>query len=151
MTKPTHTWVLAANAGRAVIMSTEPARKHRRWHLVQSFEHPESREMNAELETDRPGRTMQGGTERHAGLEHTSPKETEARRFAHELAAALLEGRRTAQFDQLVLTAAPRFLGLLRAELAPQVLECVTTSVDKDYTHLSPDQLQDQLAGFVGV
>ncbi len=148
---PSHTWILVANAARALILETEPTRKHRRWQIVQSFEHPESREHVAELESDRPGLTMQGGTERRAALEHTSPKETEARHFAAEIARTLTEGRRTARFDALVLTAAPRFLGLLRAELPESVTERVRTTLDKDYTHLAPEQLQAQLGEFVGL
>lgn len=62
-----------------------------------------------------------------------------------------MEGRRTARFDTLVLTAAPRFLGLLRAELPESVTERITTTLDKDYTHLDPELIQAQLGEYVGL
>jgi protein required for attachment to host cells len=53
-----------------------------------------------------------------------------ARRVAEFLRGALNEGR----FDELHIAAAPRFLGLLRKALDPQVAKRVVQSLDKDWT-----------------
>lgn len=55
-----------------------------------------------------------------------------ARRVATHLEAAMHGGR----FDELRLVAAPRFLGLLRKQLHPEVAKRVRESLDKDLVHM---------------
>ena len=150
MRKDTHsnTWIVVANSARAVVLRTEPARKHRRWHVVSTLAHGESREHGIDLETDKAGEVMHFGTGRSA-LEHTPVKETEAKKFAGELSQMLEAAHNADSFDRVVLAASPLFLGYLRAALTPGVEPCVTGSMDKDYTHLPPAGIQEQLIGLV--
>ena len=148
----THTWILAANAARAVVMDTETARKMRRWHLVETLVHPESREHGMDLGTDRPGvMLMSASSGRRSALEHTPIKETEARHFAAEVATYLDRAHTEGRYGRLVLSAGPHFLGMLREHLSPAVTGALQATVDRDYTHLDPEQLHAQLVEFVGV
>ncbi|NUZ05819.1 host attachment protein [Piscinibacter koreensis] len=59
----------------------------------------------------------------------------EAQGFARRVAQHLAEALQRKRFDELRLVAAPRFLGLLRKELSPQVGALVTQEVNKDLIH----------------
>ena len=52
------------------------------------------------------------------------------------MADRLAEAWQQKRFDDLKLAAAPRFLGLLRKSLSPQVAQLVSESLDKDLVHL---------------
>jgi len=49
--------------------------------------------------------------------------------------------KRANRFDELTLAAAPRFLGLLRKSLSPQVTKLVVKQLDKDLIHESMGDL----------
>lgn len=52
------------------------------------------------------------------------------------MAAHLEAAWHRSEFDELRLVAAPRFLGLLRKQLHPEVAKRVTESLDKDLVHM---------------
>jgi protein required for attachment to host cells len=66
-----------------------------------------------------------------------------ARRVAERLGRAQTEGR----FQQLTIAAAPRFLGLLRQQLAPQVTGLIKQEVDKDLVHENREDLARRFLG----
>jgi protein required for attachment to host cells len=143
------TWILIADASRARLFST--AGKQQPWSLVREFSHPESAAKVSDIMADKAGRVQQrvaSGT--RSGMEApTSPKETEARRFAHELATELQRSHGRNSYARLVLVAPPQFLGLLRAELSAPVMKCVVSTVDKDLTQVNdrelPQRLRDEI------
>ena len=63
------------------------------------------------------------------------------RRVAQRLTEAFHQHR----FDELRIAAAPRFLGLLRKTLDPQVAHMVTDTVNKDLVHMTNRELTEQL------
>ena len=73
------------------------------------------------------------------------PKDQEAVRFAEQLAARLNDARAAGEFDQVILVAGPRFLGLLRERLGPQVENVVASTVDKDLAKLSLPEVRRRL------
>ena len=142
---PNSTWILVADASRARLFSTTG--KLQPWSLVREFSHPESAAKVSEIMADKAGRVQQrtaSGT--RSGMEApTSPKETEAKRFAHELAETLELGHARNQFSRLVLVAPPQFLGLLRSNLNGPVGKLVVSTVDKDLTPIHERELPDRL------
>ena len=66
----------------------------------------------------------------------TDPKETEAAKFARQLAEVLKQGLEAHHYESLELMAPAHFLGLLRKSLDQQVSKRVTASFDQDFTGL---------------
>ena len=144
-----NTWVLVADASRARLFVTDG--RVAPWALRKEFAHPASAAKVSEIMADKAGRVQQRvATGKRSAVESpTSPKETEAKRFAHELAAELEREHGRNSFSRLVLVAAPQFLGLLRGSLSAPVMKCVVATVHKDLTHLVerelPERLRDEL------
>lgn len=152
------TWILVADASRARLFSKDRIAKNG-LHELKVYSHPESRAKNLELVTDRPGRMAQssagnghgpgagGAHGARSGMEpDMTPKEVEHELFARELCADLLRGLSDHAYDDLVLVANPQFLGTLRQVVDTQVQKRVSATVDKDYTMLKPQELEEHLA-----
>jgi protein required for attachment to host cells len=69
----------------------------------------------------------------------------EAERFARRVATTLTERRQQRRFNRLRIVAAPRFLGLLRAQLDATVTDTLADDLDKDLTHLNTTELTRRL------
>ena len=128
---PTHAWILVADSARARVFSVDSAIGP--LEPIEQLVHPESRLHDRDMKSDRPGRVFDShGEGRHSTGKAVSPKEQEALRFAGEIASYLERGRVNGGFRRLVIVADPRFLGSLRATLAPEVKKLVTLEVNKD-------------------
>ena len=144
MAKP-KTWILVADAGRARIFEASgsadaPLGAERR-SLAAAV--PPSREIGS----DRPGRSFDSGGEgRHAMEPPTDPQRHAKAEFAREVVQALDSARKQGDFDDLVVAAAPGFLGDLRALMPDPLRACVRREINKDYTTLEDPDLQRHLA-----
>jgi protein required for attachment to host cells len=147
-------WILVCDASRARIFTDAPRR--RGLSLLESFEHPEGREHTRDLVTDANGRKPVGGLRGingHAGAAYgrpgaepdTTPKDVEAQKFARSLAEVLEKAIDAHRYDALVITAPPRFLGLLRETICEKVRRRVTQTLDKDLSLLPPHDLEKRL------
>lgn len=137
MDKPRKTFVLVADASRArLYQRPDNASK---LVLLEEFDHPEGRAKARDLMADKPGRTFASGpVEARSAKEYrTDPKEVEAEKFARELGRRLADHFDAHAFDDLVIAAPPKFLGLLRATLGTHhdhVSDRVVSWHEKDYT-----------------
>ncbi|MGH8259746.1 MAG: host attachment protein, partial [Steroidobacteraceae bacterium] len=111
---------------------------------------PKAHLHDRELVSDRPGRIFdhasgpgrRGATARHATGSERTPRKIEAQRFARKIIAALVKARRREEFEWLVVMAAPRFLGLLRAAMPAQLRSSVAAEIAKDLVHEPPAAVQ---------
>jgi protein required for attachment to host cells len=145
------TWVMVADAGRARVFESAGAGQPLR--EVAGFVHERSRVKRRDILTDRPGRVRPGtifGPDATAMPPHTDPKETEAARFAHDLAEEMRRARDRDGYEHLVVVAPPHFLGLLRASLHGQLGKCHISTIDGDYTLLAEPDLRSRLAEALG-
>jgi protein required for attachment to host cells len=124
-------WIVVAHsAGAKIYASDEAGREPVIW---RTLEHPESRTKDIDLVADRPGRTFDSaGQGRHAMATRHSPKDRESAIFAHEIGELLEYGRTRSLYDELVLVAAPDFLGQLRGTLNDEVRKCVIAEIGKN-------------------
>jgi protein required for attachment to host cells len=76
---------------------------------------------------------------------HQTPTEHQAELFARDIAAVLSGHFATGGFHHVVLIASPEFLGLLRKVLDANLANLVRLEIDKDYTHMTPQELRDVL------
>lgn len=125
--------------------------------LVQSLSHPEGRKLNADIDSDRSGRTFnKADRSSSGGAGHSMGKEVvahdqEAIVFARKLAATLHDGRVHQAFERIVLVAEPRFLGMLREALDPTTSKLVADVVNKDLDHVAAQNLAPHLASVLAV
>lgn len=107
----------------------------------------------AETEQDRLGATSAtksahntGGAAPNKTYEpHQTPVEHETEAFARSVSTFLLQGHHEGRFQNLSLIASPQFLGVLRRLLDPKLKSVVGLEINKDYTHCTPVQLQEQI------
>jgi protein required for attachment to host cells len=150
MTKQFPIWVLLSDSTRARILTVAGPEQP----LVEQLAliHPASRARESEIYSDRPGRVAQAHVGPHPGhgsrsaMEPgTSAKEVEHQRFARQVAEELQQGSNEHAYARLVVVSSPAFLGLLRKELSPQVSQRISVTLDKDYTHLALNELEERL------
>jgi protein required for attachment to host cells len=128
------TWVVVAHQTGARFMEHRPG-FGRHLTLVHEIEHPDGRKKNKDIDSDRAGESFTGARE-SGGLramhhEHSAHDHV-IERFAKELASQLARGRAEGRFDDLILVAEPKFLGLLREALDSTTTRHVVSSVTKD-------------------
>ena len=134
------TRVIVADNARARIFASHSVINHLQ--ETEGFVHPEARLSNQELVGDSSGKSV----DQHGSLDPpTSPKVQEAQGFAKMLAGHLRELHNQQHFEQLILIAPPRFLGMLRKELHTPLDQLVTLAIDKDLTHASVEELIDYI------
>lgn len=141
------TWILVSNASLGRIFINKGPNKG--LEMVEEFEHPQSREKNANLVSDRPGHNPGAGNGHGSFVPATMPKEHEADVFALELARVLDAGRVGNKFARLVLVAPPAFLGQLNRRMSDTLKSLVTDRLEKDYTRATDKELAQYLAACV--
>lgn len=140
---PQTTWILVANASTAKLYANQGPKKGLT--LVREMEHPESRQKNIDLVTDRPGHMQSSGTGHGSRQPPTEPKQNEARHFAQELARELNHGRATNQYARAIIVAPPAFMGLVNALLDAPTAQVVSDRFEKDYTRATVKDLTAHL------
>ncbi len=125
-------WVIVADESAATIY----ARKSQHGPLTELFQlaNETGRKKIGELISDRGGRSFDShGQGRHTMVkEQTGPKKRASVAFAKDIASRINNAVRDGSCDEIVLIAAPRFLGVLRdaLEKAGNVIPAVT--IDKE-------------------
>jgi protein required for attachment to host cells len=129
-------WILVANAARGTLYRSDA--QLGKLTEVRGFQHPESRVKVSDLLSDDRGRTRAGPNGNHSALDaHTDPRRNEAAEFARELGETLRAGRVRNAYDEVLVVAPPRFLGLLRDELDPETARTVTQEIGHDWTSVA--------------
>jgi protein required for attachment to host cells len=157
------TWILSANAGRARIYAeSDPSVALQE---IEDMVSPAAQLRTEDTETDKLSPTAASGS-RHAiggnegaGMAHNAkagapnklyqpaqtPDQHAADLFAKDVATFLQKAHNEGRYQQLIITASPDFLGVLRTKLDPQVQKLVRSEFNKDYTHSNAQQLREQL------
>jgi protein required for attachment to host cells len=97
--------------------------------------------------TERPGRVHQRFGPKRSAVEQTDWHDDAERSFLKELAARLDRAVTGGETKAIVLVAAPRAMGMLRAELSPRVDKAIKGEIAKDYTGMPVDAIEKHLAG----
>lgn len=143
------TWLLVANGSEARLFAfNDPRRPGRGVKLLDSIDHPKSRQKGSDLASDRPGAYLSAaaGTSHGAYSDTSDPKGDERDRFSRELAEILAEAHQSQRFKRLVLVAPPQMHGLLNRHLDKNVQQTVSQHIDKDYTKLAERELVSQVS-----
>jgi protein required for attachment to host cells len=138
-----NTWIVVADSGSARIFTADSpigALLER-----EDYAHSEARVKERRLVSDRKGQTSDSTGRRHAYQGEVSPREAEARAFAKLLAERLKGARTRGDLGQLVLVAAPEFLGKLRAALDAETRKRIDSELSLDLTALTPKEIRARL------
>lgn len=139
------TWILVANASLAKLYANLGPNKGLT--LVKEMIHPESRQKNSDLVTDRAGSMPGVGNGSGSKISQTTPKEHEAKVFAQEIAQELYRGRAKNAFARAIVCAPPAFMGMLNGVLDSPTAQLITDRFEKDYTKASEPVLRERLEG----
>jgi protein required for attachment to host cells len=138
------TWLVVADNSTARIFSVDS-------HMgpieeIKNLVHTEARMHEQDMTSDLPGRSNgKGGGGGHAYQDEVSPKQQENINFAREIASQLDAARKDGKFKQLMLVAAPGFLGRLRNQLTPQTKKLACFELAKNISHLDAKQIRAHL------
>ena len=138
------TWLIVADNSKARIFSvdsrTGPIEE------VESIVHTEARMHERNMTSDLPGRSNgKGGGGGHAYQDEVSPKQQENINFARKIAGQLDAARKDGKFKQLMLVAAPGFLGSLRHQLTAQTQKLACFELAKNISHLTAKEIREHL------
>ena len=133
------TLVVVADSGRARLYGLD--KKGKPMLELTDMVHTGSRMRGSELISDRPGRTIdRKGSRRHAKEVSTPIKVQEAMKFALQINEYIDGERKKNNFSELVLIAAPEFLGILRKTLGKQTGKLISREIDKNLV-LKPESV----------
>lgn len=146
------TWILVAHeAGARLFESPGPGKG---LELIEEIDHPEGRERDGDLVSDRPGRSFRknsGDTRRASMGSSEGPHDRAVANFARDLAQKLQQGRVQNQSQRFVLVAPPRFLGLLRSSLDGPTGQLVVGSIHKDLARAKEPELIAHLGEIIAL
>ena len=139
-----YTWVVVADSVRARIFSAESSSSGLA--EVNILTHPEGRMHDRDITTDLPGRSFDSkGNARHVMEPPTDPKHESAIEFARSIAHHLDAARNKKDYEQLVIVAAPSFLGLLREQLNPNCRKLVAFELNKSLAQQTAEEIRSHL------
>lgn len=145
-------WIITADEGRARIFAeSDPGKPLRE---IDAMVNTGARMRTMDKVSDKMSPRAAGASAHGSGAAtpgsqyqpQQTPQEREAELFARSVADYLQRAWQAGQFHKLELFAAPRFLGLLRTALDPQLKALVTHEASKDYTSLNAHQLRERRA-----
>jgi protein required for attachment to host cells len=107
-----------------------------------------------DLKSDKPGRvfsTAGAGSHRRGAVVHhsTGGEETPRRHIAHSFASQIVseleEAHSERKFDELVVIAGPRFIGLIRSVMPKRLAALVKVEVVRDLVHEPESVIREYL------
>ncbi len=142
------TWIVVADSAHARLFTadtpTAPLTE------LEDLLHIQSRMHDRDLVTDGPGKHSNDAGAGHHGYEpKLPPSEEEAIRFAKELAQALYKAFHEKRFEQLIIVAAPKFLGHLRNALDKNLQKVISLEVAKDLVPETPEAIRKHLPEYL--
>lgn len=137
------TWILVADHARARLFSMNAGRMDE----IGDFVNAAARVPGHERAHAPPSRVHDRfGDSRHAVQSHTLPRDKAATRFADALQSVLDRGRIAREYQNIVLIAPPRFLGVLNTAIGEQLGDFVTLRIAKNLTRRKPEAIRAELS-----
>jgi protein required for attachment to host cells len=139
------TWIVVADSSRARIFELQE--QEPQLHEIEDMVNPAGRSNSNDLRSDERGRFYGKGerNQAHTADPAVTPVEHENELFAHSVAQRLEQARNEHCYSQLSLLAAPKFLGLLRANLSKEAQQLVCQELAKDVSGMNSPQLEEYL------
>ncbi len=128
-------WVVVADGNKYLVLENTGTRAQTRLRVLHhdEIENPPTREQLS----DRPGRMPDAGGMGRSAMEQADWHELQKEKFARDLVARLRGWAERDRFRHLVIIAAPRTLGEMRAEYSPVLKDRLVDEIAKDLTNQS--------------
>jgi protein required for attachment to host cells len=141
------TLYLIADGGRVrYVERTGPAHFNTFCKFISAHIH----EKACELARDRPARVHESATTARHGIERRiDPRDKIEHNFIHEVAADLRDDKTIGGFDNVVIVAPAKLLGVLRESLPQALAAKLVDSIDKDLTKIPDSDLYRHLPVFL--
>lgn len=137
-----HLYVLVADSAMARLFEAKtPVKKVEE---LMDWVNPAGKRKDSDLYTDRSG-SNHGGTGGYQSYDRETAESQDDARFARELGDYLEKARHKGQFNNLVLIAPPKFLGVLRNHLTKECLATVLKSIHKDLVRQDASEIAEHL------
>lgn len=137
-------WILVADSSRARFFGVDAANSSLT--EMKDLMHPEARMHEQKLTSDLPGSQAGGSVGSHHGVaSEKSPKDNEALIFVREISRFLEDAQNNQEYDELIVIAAPSFLGLMRENLTADVSKHIILEIDKNLVKHSTDEIYQHL------
>jgi protein required for attachment to host cells len=137
------TWLVVADNSKARIFTVSsqmgPIEE------IESIVHAEARLHEQKMTSDLPGRGNSKGGAGHSYQDEVSPKDQENINFAKQIANNLDSARKSGKFKQVMLVAAPAFLGNLRNQMTAQTQKITCFELAKNMSHLDAKEIRELL------
>ena len=135
--------IVVADAARARLFKTEV--KITDISELDELSHPESRLRDRELGSGTPVRSA---NQKGSFQPRTFPKDYEEQSFAKELGKHIKALHNNIHFEELILIASPRFLGMLRNELDSTLDKLVSKSINKELLQAGVDDIVEYIKNY---
>ena len=137
--------IVVADSARARIFTADSARSP--LNEIETMAHPEGRMHEQDMVSDMPGKGAgKGGGGDHSFKEKIEPKEQEMIMFTKRVADYLEDARKANKLSQLIIAAAPAFLGELRTHLSSETSEKIVFELDKNIAQHSAEDIRQHLS-----
>jgi len=135
------TYIVACSAAKARIWLSKS--RFGDWQPLTELHNERATRRETDFYSDRPGRSFDiVGSGRHAMSPEVSGHDQETHRFAREVAAYLNHAIANNEASQLVLLAAPGFLGFLRSELSDAATRAVALAEPRNLTDIEEGKIR---------
>lgn len=135
--------IVVADAARARLFKTEASLAD--IEEMDELVHPDSRKRDRELGSRTPVRSA---NQKGSLQPRTFPKDYEEQSFARELGKHLKSLHNRLHYEELILIASPRFLGLLRNELDSTTDKLVSKSINKELLQAGVDEIVEYIKNY---
>ena len=132
-------WVVVFNTNECKIFSF--SKKNKELNLIKDISHPENKERNQDLVSDRPGRYSTDANAGGAYSQHTDPKEVKINQFVLEINRFLDNAHAHQQFDKLIIIAPPKIFGHLLQHMNKSIEKLIAHTVQKELTFMKDHEL----------
>jgi protein required for attachment to host cells len=138
--KPLRTWIVAADGAHAKFLDFAGRKSGAR--TVAGHIYAQQAKPTRDLGRDRPARVAESkGPARHAIEPRVDLHERQEEIFLQMVVRRLLEAFDADAFDNLVLIAPPKALGILRKLLPDRIKSKVTSEIDNDYAQHADNEI----------
>jgi protein required for attachment to host cells len=138
------TWILVASRDEVRVFSRQGT--GRALTLEIDIGNPSGRLKNSDIDSDRAGRSTDNRMHaRHAYSSEVSPRDHLLHGFYTEILTTLRLAYLQQRFDDLILVAEPRLLGVIRERLPEILRPVITREVPRDLSFASPQQLASRV------
>lgn len=126
------TWIVVVNRVEAKVFETDGKGHKGDVKFIEKLENPRGRLKSQDINADKPG--FSPGVAGHGGTKEKaqSPTDRVSQMFAKRVSEYLEEARHANSFDEVVLIAAPQFLGRLRGMFSGPLKDAVSMEIPKD-------------------